>query len=168
MEKQKGNKKKDIISYIIIILTVVIIRLYIITPVRVQGTSMDTTLKQGEILLLEKYDKNYERFDIVVIKEGNERIIKRIIGMPGESIKIIDGIIYINGEKIEDEYASSLTNDFSLEKFELETIPENTYFVLGDNRIVSKDSRILGPIKKENIQGKAIYRIWPFNKFGEI
>ena len=168
MEKQKGNKKKDIISYIIIILTVVIIRLYIITPVRVQGTSMDTTLKQGEILLLEKYDKNYERFDIVVIKEGNERIIKRIIGMPGESIKIIDGIIYINGEKIEDEYASSVTNDFSLEKFELETIPENTYFVLGDNRIVSKDSRILGPIKKENIQGKAIYRIWPFNKFGEI
>ena len=168
MEKQKGNKKKDIISYIIIILIVVIIRLYIITPVRVQGTSMDTTLKQGEILLLEKYDKNYERFDIVVIKEGNERIIKRIIGMPGESIKIIDGIIYINGEKIEDEYASSLTNDFSLEKFELETIPENTYFVLGDNRIVSKDSRILGPIKKENIQGKAIYRIWPFNKFGEI
>lgn len=168
MEKQKGNKKKDIISYIIIILTVVIIRLYIITPVRVQGTSMDTTLKQGEILLLEKYDKNYERFDIVVIKEGNERIIKRIIGMPGESIKIIDGIIYINGEKIEDEYASSITNDFSLEKFELETIPENTYFVLGDNRIVSKDSRILGPIKKENIQGKVIYRIWPFNKFGEI
>ena len=168
MEKQKGNKKKDIISYIIIILTVVIIRLYIITPVRVQGTSMDTTLKQGEILLLEKYDKNYERFDIVVIKEGNERIIKRIIGMPGESIKIIDGIIYINGEKIEDEYASSVTNDFSLEKFELETIPENTYFVLGDNRIVSKDSRILGPIKKENIQGKASYRIWPFNKLGKI
>lgn len=168
MEKQKGNKKKDIISYIIIILIVVIIRLYIITPVRVQGTSMDTTLKQGEILLLEKYDKNYERFDIVVIKEGNERIIKRIIGMPGESIKIIDGIIYINGEKIEDKYASSVTNDFSLEKFELETIPENTYFVLGDNRIVSKDSRILGPIKKENIQGKASYRIWPFNKLGKI
>ena len=84
--------------------------------------------------------------------------------MPGESIKIIDGIIYINGEKIEDKYASSQTKDFSLE----ETIPENTYFVLGDNRIVSNDSRYLGPIKKENIQGKAIYRIWPFKKFGEI
>ena len=164
MEKQKENKKKDLISYIIIILAVVTIRLFIITPVRVQGTSMDTTLKQGEILLLEKFDKNYKRFDIVVINTKNERIIKRIIGMPSESIKIIDGIIYINGEKIEDKYASSQTKDFSLE----ETIPENTYFVLGDNRIVSNDSRYLGPIKKENIQGKAIYRIWPFKKFGEI
>ena len=91
MEKQKENKKKDLISYIIIILAVVTIRLFIITPVRVQGTSMDTTLKQGEILLLEKFDKNYKRFDIVVINTKNERIIKRIIGMPGESIKIIDG-----------------------------------------------------------------------------
>ena len=153
MEKQKENKKKDLISYIIIILAVVTIRLFIITPVRVQGTSMDTTLKQGEILLLEKFDKNYKRFDIVVINTKNERIIKRIIGMPGESIKIIDGIIYINGEKIEDKYASSQTKDFSLE----ETIPENTYFVLGDNRNNSEDSRSgnIGAVKKGDIAGKA-------------
>lgn len=164
----KKEKKKEMISYIIIILAVILIRLFLITPIRVQGSSMDTTLKQGEILLLEKVDKNYKRFDIVVIKENNERIIKRIIGMPGESIKVVDGIIYINGNQLEDPYASSLTGDFSLSNFNLETIPENTYFVLGDNRIVSKDSRLLGPINKKNIQGKAIYRIYPFNKIGGI
>ena len=162
------KKKNDFISYIIIILVVVLIRTFLITPIRVVGSSMDKTLTAGEILLLEKVDKNYKRYDIVVIKEGRERIIKRIIGMPGESIKIIEGIIYINGEAIDDKYASSYTENFSLSKFDLEVIPEDSYFVLGDNRIVSKDSRILGPIKKSQIQGKAIYRIWPFNKFGDL
>lgn len=162
------KKKNDIISYIIIILAVITIRFFVATPVRVVGSSMDTTLKQGEILILEKIDKKYKRFDIVVIQENNERIIKRIIGMPGESIKVIDGIIYINGEKLEDPYASTPTSDFTLSKFELDVIPEDSYFVLGDNRAVSKDSRILGPINKKNIQGKAIYRIWPLNKLGGI
>lgn len=162
------KNKKDALSYLVIILVVVLIRTFIITPIRVVGSSMDKTLKQGEILLLEKVDKSYKRYDIVVIKEGNERIIKRIIGMPGESIKIVEGIIYINGEAIEDKYASTYTEDFSLSKFDLEVIPEDSYFVLGDNRKVSKDSRLLGPINKKQIQGKAIYRIWPFNKFGDL
>ncbi len=162
------EKKNDILSYVIIILVVVLVRTFIITPVRVVGSSMDKTLKEGEILLLEKIDKKYKRYDIVVIKENNERIIKRIIGMPGESVKIVEGVIYINGEAIEDKYASSYTGDFSLDKFDLDVIPEDSYFVLGDNRIVSKDSRLLGPINKKKIQGKAIYRIWPFNKFGDL
>lgn len=162
------KNKKDALSYLVIILVVVLIRTFIITPIRVVGSSMDKTLKQGEILLLEKVDKSYKRYDIVVIKEGNERIIKRIIGMPGESIKIVEGVIYINGEAIEDKYASTYTEDFSLSKFDLEVIPEDSYFVLGDNRKVSKDSRLLGPINKKQIQGKAIYRIWPFNKFGDL
>ena len=162
------EKKNDILSYVTIILVVVLVRTFIITPVRVVGSSMDKTLKEGEILLLEKIDKKYKRYDIVVIKENNERIIKRIIGMPGESVKIVEGVIYINGEAIKDKYASSYTGDFSLDKFDLDVIPENSYFVLGDNRIVSKDSRLLGPINKKQIQGKAIYRIWPFNKFGDL
>lgn len=162
------EKKNDILSYVIIILVVVLVRTFIITPVRVVGSSMNKTLKEGEILLLEKIDKKYKRYDIVVIKENNERIIKRIIGMPGESVKIVEGVIYINGESIEDKYASSYTGDFSLDKFDLDVIPEDSYFVLGDNRIVSKDSRLLGPINKKKIQGKAIYRIWPFNKFGDL
>lgn len=162
------KKKNDIISYIIIILSVVLIRGFIITPVRVVGSSMDKTLKEGQILLLEKVYKKYNRYDIVVIKEGNERIIKRIIGMPGESIKIIDGIIYINGNAIDDKYSSTYTENFSLSKFDLEVIPNDSYFVLGDNRKVSKDSRLLGPINKKQIQGKAIFRIWPFTKFGGL
>lgn len=165
MEKKKKN---DILSYIIIILVVLIIRLFVATPVRVVGSSMDNTLKEGEILILEKFDKKFERFDIVVIKEKNERIIKRIIGLPGESIKIIDGVIYINGEALDDPYASSKTSDFSLSTFNLDVIPTDSYFVLGDNRFVSKDSRILGPIDKKLIQGKAVFRIWPFSKIGAI
>ena len=162
------KNKKDALSYLVIILVVVLIRTFIITPIRVVGSSMDKTLKQGEILLLEKVDKSYKRYDIVVIKEGNERIIKRIIGMPGESVKIVEGVIYINGEAIDDKHASSYTENFSLSKFDLEVIPEDSYFVLGDNRKISKDSRLLGPINKKQIQGKAIYRIWPFNKFGDL
>lgn len=162
------NKKNDLISYIIIIIVVIALRVFVITPVRVVGSSMDTTLKQGEILLLEKYDKKYKRYDVVVVQADGERIIKRIIGLPGESIKIIDGIIYINGEELEDPYASSKTSDFSLAQFELDKIPEDSYFVLGDNRMVSKDSRLLGPINKKDIQGKAMFRIWPLNKIGGV
>ena len=164
----ENKKKNDILSYVIIILVVLIIRLFVATPVRVVGSSMDDTLKEGEILILEKFDKKFERFDIVVIKSDNERIIKRIIGLPGESIKIIDGVIYINGEVLDDPYASSKTSDFSLSTFDLEVIPDDSYFVLGDNRFVSKDSRILGPINKKLSQGKAVFRIWPFNKIGAI
>ena len=122
------EKKNDILSYVIIILVVVLVRTFIITPVRVVGSSMDKTLKEGEILLLEKIDKKYKRYDIVVIKENNERIIKRIIGMPGESVKIVEGVIYINGEAIEDKYASSYTGDFSLDKFYILPYLESSFY----------------------------------------
>ena len=161
------KKIPEWMQYVIIILVVVLFRTFVATPVRVVGASMDKTLKQGEILILKKYDKDYERFDIVVIKEGNERIIKRIIGLPGESIKIIDNVIYINGEELKDDYASSESVDFSLSKFNLEVIPTDCYFVLGDNREVSKDSRTIGVINKKDILGTTGMRIWPLNNIGD-
>ena len=124
---------------------------------------MYSTLDDGNILLLEKYDTKYERFDIVVFDLNGERLIKRIIAMPGETIQVENGYIYINDKKIKDEYGYGETDDFS--KIEL---GDDEYFVLGDNRKVSKDSRTIGPVKEKNISGTTNLIIFPFNKVGKI
>lgn len=125
---------------------------------------MNKTFNNGDILVLYKLSK-IERFDVVVLTEAdnNEKIIKRVIGMPGDSVAIKDGNIYINDEKIEDKYAYGVTSDY-----ERITLDDDEYFILGDNRLISKDSRYFGPIKGEDIKGKVIFRIFPFSKFGKI
>ena len=161
----KFIKEKEILSYIIIILVVVLIRSFIITPIKVNGTSMDPNLSDGEIMLLKKYDTNYERFDIVVVNksvEGNT-LIKRIIGLPGESIECVNGKIYINGKKIDDPFAYGKTEDFKKV-----TLKYNEYFVMGDNREVSKDSRVLGAIFESELEGITDLIIYPFNKAGKV
>ncbi len=152
---------KTIAPYIAIATVVVLVRTFIITPVIVSGTSMDYTLKDGEILLLKKYDKTYERFDIVVFDYGNSKLVKRIIGLPGETLEYKNGVLYINGKVVEDPFASK-TYDFKLSDLNIEIIPEGYYFVMGDNRNNSSDSRIIGPIKKENINGSTSFSLWPF------
>ena len=141
---------KEILSYVIIIVVVILIRTFIGTPVRVNGTSMVPTLKEGEVLYLNKLNKSFDQEDIVVIdkKVEGSPIIKRIIGEPNDKIKCINGVIFINDEKYEDNFGSGETSDFD----EI-TLGDDEYFVLGDNRIVSKDSRVLGPIKKKYIEG---------------
>ena len=95
---------KELIPYIIIVVVVVLIRSFIATPVRVDGDSMNKTFKNGDILILYKLSK-IKRFDVIVLHEekDNEKIIKRVIGMPGDTVAIKDGEIYINDEKIDDE-----------------------------------------------------------------
>ena len=159
---------KELVPYVIIVLVVILLRTFIITPVRVNGDSMNQTLKDGEILLLEKYDKKFKRFDIVVLKYNDEKLVKRIIGMPGESVQYRNNILYINGEKVSEEFLTEETYDFDLNVLGYDKIPENYYFVVGDNRSNSLDSRLIGLISKEDIEGKAIFRIFPFNKFGSI
>ena len=126
---------KEILSYVIIIVVVILIRTFIGTPVRVNGTSMVPTLKDGEVLYLNKLNKSFDQEDIVVIdkKVEGSAIIKRIIGEPGDKIKCINGVIFINDEKYEDNFGSGETSDFD----EI-TLGDDEYFVLGDNRIVSK------------------------------
>ncbi len=155
---------KEIIPYIIIVLVVVLIRTFIITPVRVDGSSMKETLNNGDILLLYKLS-DIKRHDIVVLNEeyDDEIIIKRIIGLPGETVKIKDSKIFINGEEIADSSAYGTTTDY-----DQITLGDDEYFILGDNRIVSKDSRYFGPVTKKEIMGKVIFRIFPFNKIGTI
>ena len=143
---------------------VVLIRSFIATPVRVDGDSMNKTFKNGDILILYKLSK-IKRFDVIVLHEekDNEKIIKRVIGMPGDTVAIKDGEIYINDEKIDDEYAYGMTSDY-----ERITLKSDEYFILGDNRLISKDSRYFGPIKEKEIKGKVVFRIFPFSKFGKI
>ncbi len=176
MEKQENKTKeiiKTIITYLVIILIVILIRVFLIDPVRVDGASMNTTLADGEIMILNKivYKKeDIKRFDIVVIKQDDKHIIKRVVGLPGETIEYKDNILYINGKEMKDPYPSTKTDDFSIEDVGHTKIPGDTYFVMGDNRSDSLDSRYpsVGVIKKENIVGRARLVIWPFNKFGNV
>lgn len=162
------NKVKELIPYIIIIIVVVLIRTFIATPVIVSGTSMEPTLKNKQILLLNKitYKSNdIERFDIVVINKGKEEIIKRVIGLPGESVEYRNNTLYINGHEFENDYNFE-TNDFTLKSIcNCEKIPKDKYLVLGDNRGVSADSRIIGLIEKKDILGKTNISILPIKKF---
>lgn len=152
---------KQIIPYVIIFIVVVLIRTFIVTPVVVSGSSMDNTLKDGEILLLNKFVHEYERYDIVVFDYQDSKLVKRIIGLPGEHIKYEDGILYVNGEEFKDDF-SSITADYDLEYLGYEVIPEGYYFVLGDNRTKSSDSRLIGLINSEYINGTTTFRLWPF------
>lgn len=155
---------KEVIPYIVIVVVVVLIRTFIITPVRVDGDSMKNTLKNGDILLLYKLS-SIDRFDIIVLDEekDNEKIIKRVIGLPGETVAIKKGKIYINDKVIDDEYAYGQTTDYNKV-----TLRDDEYFILGDNRLISKDSRYFGPIKDNEIKGKIVFRLFPFTKIGTV
>ena len=158
---------KELIPYIIIIIAALLIRTFIFTPVKVDGASMYPTLEDGEILILKKYDKSYQRFEIAVIKHDNDMLVKRIIGLPGENVKYKNNKLYINGKKIEEPLYLE-TENFSLSNLGYSKIPDDYYLVLGDNRYNSTDSRIFGLIKKEDILGTTSLRIWPLNKIGII
>lgn len=156
---------KELYPYVIIVIVVVLIRSFLITPIMVSGSSMDTTLANGEVMILNKLGK-FTREKIVVVSknfEGKDTIIKRIIALPGETIKCENGIIYINGEEYDDKYATNTTYDFAEVK-----LKDNEYFVMGDNRLVSKDSRMLGPVLEDEIEGTTSLVIWPIKKIGTV
>lgn len=147
---------KEVLPYIVILLVVILIRTYIITPVIVNGESMSPTLKNNELLLLKKYDKKIERFDIVVFKYNDSRLIKRVIGLPGDKVEYKDGKLYINDEEMVDPF-SNITKDFKY----IGVVSENSYFVLGDNRNDSVDSRMIGSVTKDMLLGSTDFSIWP-------
>lgn len=156
---------KENIVFLIILTAIIITRIFFFSPIRVNGTSMYPTLQDKEFMILNKISlkQGINRFDIVVVQENNKYIIKRVIGLPGESVMYKDSKLYINGKVIEDNYSKTTTNDF-----DNVVLGENKYFVMGDNRAVSSDSRIIGPVNIKNIKGKTNLIIFPFNKMGTV
>lgn len=159
------NKQfKELIPYLIIIIVVILVKSFIVTPIRVNGASMYYTLHDKDIMLLNKTKyklKKIERFDIVVIKYQNEYIIKRVIGLPGEKVSYSSGMLYINDKPVKEKFYHGETADFEDVK-----LKKNEYFVMGDNRPHSQDSRIIGPVNIKDILGHATFTIYPFNRFG--
>lgn len=143
-----------------------------------EGASMENTLHNGDNLIVDKLSYRFhdpERFDIIVFPfqfQDNTYYIKRIIGLPGETVQIMDdGSIYINGEKLEENYGMEVIKPETIGRAaEPIELGDDEYFVMGDNRNNSSDSRtdMVGNIKRENIIGKAWLRIWPVSDFGVL
>lgn len=201
-EYKKNNKKKSFISetgstllYVVIaIIIFLLIRHFLFVPVSVDGDSMYPTLHDSDRLILNKVEKT-NRFDVIVfpapIDPGNpddpsikdKQYIKRVIGMPGDEVKMIDKTLYVNGESVKEPYLKEVEKvvkdniangedgpeDFTLGTLTgIEKVPENSYFVMGDNWMNSKDSRIFGYVDSKTISGTIDLRIWPINKFGTL
>lgn len=159
---------KDTAKYIIIGIIALILFIYIISFQQVIGPSMTPNYLEGEIFLLNKIKYkifDIKRFDVVVLESTKSKyMIKRVIGLPGESIEYIDNKLYIDGKYVEEDFdKNGETANFNTSKFS-STIPEGHYFVVGDNRINSEDSRVFGFVAKEDIIGKVEFRVWPIIK----
>ena len=179
-EKKKKFNWKETVSFILYIVAVFIITYLVITYVgqrtEVIGTSMEYTLSDGDNLIVDKLSYRFnepQRFDIIVFPfryAEKTYYIKRIIGLPGETVFIDEnGTIFINGEELQDSYGKEIIKDPG-RAYEPITLGEDEYFVLGDNRNNSSDSRdpVVGNIHRDEFIGKAWMRIWPFSKMGMI
>ena len=180
-EKNSENSKKDeLIDFIkttaIALVSVFLVRYFIIQPFYVKGSSMEPNFYEKDYLIIDEISYRFsepQRGDIVVFKlktpEYKEYLIKRVIGLPGETVIIRDGKVTIKNSKNPDGY---ILEEAYLPEGEqtlgevIEIVPENSYFVLGDNRGVSFDSRYFGSIDRNVIVGKTLLRGWPINKFG--
>lgn len=161
---------KDTAKYLIIIVVILFIMTFVFSVTSVVGNSMYPTLKDGEVLILNKFHYRFseiKREDIISLKYADTKyLIKRVIGLPGEKVEILDNKLFINDLEYKEEYLSEDLNyqDFKLSDLNYSTIPKDMYLVLGDNRENSLDSRKIGLIKKEDINGKISLRFWPLNK----
>ncbi|MBO5468366.1 MAG: signal peptidase I [Lachnospiraceae bacterium] len=180
-EEKPKNIKREILDTVLYFLFLFVAVWAIVTFVGqrtvVNGESMYDTLNDGDNLWVDKFSyhfKDPQRFDIVVFPmyDGEEYFIKRIIGMPGETVRIDhQGNIYINGELLEEDYGYETIEPGMVGRaFEGVTLGDDEYFVMGDNRNESEDSRfdIVGNVKREDLMGKAVFRLWPIASFGTL
>lgn len=149
--------KYERVTTIIIIMAILITKTCMLDIARVQGDSMNPTLKNNNLLLYSKINNNYSRFDIVIMKIDNKYYIKRIIGLPGETIEYKDNKLMVNEKNVKESFNTTQTDDFSLSQIcPYNVIPQNKYLVLGDNRENSYDSRNYGLVDISNIKGKIL------------
>src|SRR5690625_3989387 len=184
-KKEEKNWKKEVFAtfwqILIIFIVLFAVRQYFFVPVSVEGDSMEPTLQDRDRLLLQKFG-DLEKFDIIVFPapdSPDKQYIKRVIGLPGDHIEMQNDHLFINGEQVDEPYLDesrnsleeweSFTADFELsEVTDAEVVPEGHYFVMGDNRENSKDSRSFGFIPIESVLGKTEWRLWPLDQFGRI
>lgn len=169
----------DFLQGIVVVLAVmVMIYLFIMSPQEINGQSMDPTFHNGEYILTNKVEYKFEepkRGDIVIFKSPRNKdidYIKRVIGLPGERVKLENNAFYINGTRLDetaylDPGIIIFGGSYLTEGSEI-VVPEGKYFVAGDNRPHSSDSREFGPIAKEDFIGKALLRYFPFDRAGLI
>ncbi len=179
---------------IIALLITNFLNVFVFSLSEVRQSSMETTLMENDQLVVERLSYSFgepKRGDIIVFidelevkntiparikrlyedmlskirqKDGHLRLVKRVIGLPGDEINIEDGYVFVNGQRLEEEYLSVPTNAKTLDYPLL--VEEDHYFVLGDNRTVSLDSRDFGSVPIEKIEGRVMFRFWPLNKMG--
>src|SRR5271168_876244 len=149
---------------------VIIIFLY--QPVKVEGTSMAPLLSDQERIFINKFVYRFEpiqRRDVVVFwypLDHSKSFIKRVIGLPGESVEIRQGTVYVNGRAIDEPYVPTQYEDLS--DYGPMRVPKDSYFVMGDHRISSNDSRVFGPVPSKFIYGRAVFAYWPVDHFGSL
>ncbi len=149
---------------------VIIIFLY--QPVKVEGTSMAPLLTDQERIFINKFVYRFEpigRGDVVVFwypLDRSKSFIKRVVGLPGETVEIRQGRVYVNGKRLNEPYVPPQFTDVST--FGPVRVPPDEYFVMGDHRASSNDSRVFGPVPDRYIYGKAVFAYWPMERFGSI
>src|SRR5699024_6440535 len=178
MSKHKNEIFDWIKALLIAFILAFVVRTYLFSPIVVDGSSMLPTLHDRDKMIVNKFTYRFnepERFDIVVFHAIDQKdFIKRVIGLPGEHVKMEDGILYIDGQAVPETFFNSsevgidysLTRDFSLEEIPggYEKIPDDYVLVLGDNRNNSTDSRTIGLIALDDIVGKANLVFWPYDR----
>lgn len=152
---------KFAVALIATILVTFFVSKHFVTLSVINGPSMLPTFESGDVVLVNKLAADYERFDVVIIEMPNEKLIKRVVALPGETVQIKDGYIYINGKKLDDVVSEKTS--FAGTAFYPLTLAEDEYFVLGDNRENSTDSRYeeVGAITADQLYGRVIISIIP-------
>ena len=151
-------------------LTAILIVVFVIQPVRVEGTSMQPNLIDQERIFVNKlgyYFSGIKRGDVVVFwypKDRNKSFIKRVVGLPGETVEVRKGIVYVDGRSLNEHYV--LSKHVDRYWYPPKRVPWDSYFVMGDHRNSSNDSRHWGCVPVNSIFGKAVFRYWPVTKIG--
>lgn len=159
-----------IVTLAVALAIALVVRTFLFEPVRVDGSSMATTLANGEIMFVTKPEYitgDPQRFDVVIChypNRGNTNFVKRVVGLPGDTVEVRGGFLYVNGEKYEEPYIVNRP-DYALSPY---TVPEGMYFVLGDNRCNSNDSHLIGPITRDMIVGHVRSVLWPLDSWRTI